>query len=130
MTTDAPELRVAGRGQLPEAFGLEPTDVPGTAIETQPGDAVIFDQDVQHGSFGDTTGRRMVAVSFVANAVTPEHTRFLAEAHAATNMCLRPHPALFESASPRLRAMAARLLELGFEALQTSSAAMRAEAQA
>jgi len=94
-------------------FGVSPADVPGFALETEPGDVAIFNQDAYHGSFGGV-GRRMFAMSFVTNPTTPEHVGYLRRAYGATNRTLRPHQTLVDSDRPRLRRMVSKLLELGF----------------
>ena len=45
------------------AWGMEGRDVPCAALETQPGDAVIFDGRTKHASFGGSTRRRMFTIN-------------------------------------------------------------------
>ena len=53
-------------------FGVEPRDMPGNlALETQPGDLVIFNHDLYHASFGGSTRRRM----FTMNLTRPCSTQ-------------------------------------------------------
>ena len=49
-------------GQL--AFGVEPEDLPAYAAESRPGDVVLFDQHLYHGSFGGHVGRRMFTLNY------------------------------------------------------------------
>ena len=95
-------------------FGVSPTEIPAFPLETEPGDVVFFDSDLHHGSFGGI-GRRMFAISLVPRPSSNEQVAFLRRAHAATKRALRPHVALVNSESPRLRGMVEPLLELGFE---------------
>ncbi len=47
-----------------ERFGVEPSDFPGSiALETNPGDLVIFNHDLYHASFGGSTRRRMFTMN-------------------------------------------------------------------
>ena len=107
-----------GRNADPEylPFGVSPAEVPAFPLQTQPGDVVFFDSDLHHGSFGGI-GRRMFAISLVPRPSSDEQVAFLRRAHAATKRTLRPHEALVNSDSPRLRGMVESLVELGFETL-------------
>ncbi len=42
-----------------DQLGISGPDVPAIALETQPGDLVMFNQDLKHASFGAGTRRRM-----------------------------------------------------------------------
>ena len=54
-----------------ELFGIAPRDFPGNvALETNPGDLVIFNHDTYHSSWGGSTRRRM----FTMNCTRHYHT--------------------------------------------------------
>ena len=56
-----------------ELFGVPPSEFPGSiAVETNPGDAVIFNHDLYHASFGGGTHRRMFTMNCIRHAKTPE----------------------------------------------------------
>lgn len=56
-----------------EQFGVEPRDFPGNvALETQPGDLLIFNHDTYHAAFGGNTRRRMFTMNCTRRAHTPE----------------------------------------------------------
>ena len=56
-----------------ELFGILPTEFPGSiAVETNPGDIVIFNHDLYHASFGGGTRRRMFTMNCTRQAKTPE----------------------------------------------------------
>ncbi len=56
-----------------ELLGVEPRDIPGNlALETQPGDLVIFNHDLYHASFGGSTRRRMFTMNLTRPCSTPE----------------------------------------------------------
>ena len=47
-------------------FGVHGSEVPAQALETSPGDLVVFDQSIKHASFGGSGRRRMFAMGFTA----------------------------------------------------------------
>src|SRR5262249_19505232 len=53
-------------GRCQETWGIHGRDVPALAVETQPGDLVLFDQNLKHASFGGGTRRRMFTLNFTA----------------------------------------------------------------
>ena len=56
-----------------ELFGIPPTEFPGNiAVETDPGDIVIFNHDLYHASFGGGNRRRMFTINCTRQAKTPE----------------------------------------------------------
>ncbi len=54
-------------------YGTDPLDIPSAALESDPGDAVFFNQLIFHAAFGGRTGRRMVAYTWAQAPSTPEH---------------------------------------------------------
>jgi hypothetical protein len=70
-----PEHLVRAEGINPnraeELFGVQPRDFPGSiAVETNPGDLVIFNHDLYHASFGGGTRRRMFTMNLTRNCKT------------------------------------------------------------
>ena len=56
-----------------ELFGVPPTEFPGSiAVETNPGDIVIFNHDLYHAAFGGGTRRRMFTMNCTRQAKTAE----------------------------------------------------------
>ena len=56
-----------------ELFGVPGSEFPGNvAIETDPGDVVIFNHDLYHASFGGGGRRRMFTMNCTRHARTPE----------------------------------------------------------
>ena len=49
--------------QTEEAFGVSGPEVPAVALETQPGDLIMFNQDLKHASYGGGTRRRMFTIN-------------------------------------------------------------------
>ena len=63
-----------------EMFGLPVDEFPGsTAIETNPGDVVIFNHDLYHASFGGGARRRMFTMNCTRHAKTPADDALLRE---------------------------------------------------
>ena len=48
-------------------FGLAPSDIPGVAIESEPGDALFFSHQLWHASFGGRSGRRMFTMNYMTS---------------------------------------------------------------
>ena len=51
------------RPETEDRLGLPGCDVPAVALESQPGDVVMFNQAIKHSSYGGSTRRRMFAIS-------------------------------------------------------------------
>lgn len=64
------DARQAGRSK--ELWGIEPQDVPATALESQPGDVVAFNHNLMHASFGGSARRRMFTLNNCSHCQTPE----------------------------------------------------------
>ncbi len=50
--------------QAPTMWGIEPDQVPALALNTQPGDLIMFNHQTKHASFGGGTRRRMFTLNF------------------------------------------------------------------
>ena len=59
-------------GQLTEAFGVDGPQLPAVALETEPGDVVVFNHRLKHASFGGDTRRRMFTIN-CCERVPSEH---------------------------------------------------------
>jgi hypothetical protein len=60
-----------------ELWGIEPREVPCTALETQPGDLVAFNHNLMHASFGGGARRRMFTMNFCRRCETEEEIKDL-----------------------------------------------------
>ena len=61
-----------------ELYGVAPRDYPGVeALETTPGDLVIFNHDTWHSAFGGGKRRRMFTMNVTRRAKTPEDIKTL-----------------------------------------------------
>ena len=95
-------------------FAVAGADTPSVAIESQPGDVVIFPETLWHAAFGGPPGRSQHAISFMANPVTDEEVAYVRGLYEGWNYSLHPPEQLVNSDRPRLRRMVSRLVELGF----------------
>lgn len=48
---------------IPEAFGGDGAGLPALALETGPGDVVVFNHNLKHAAFGGSTRRRMFTIN-------------------------------------------------------------------
>ena len=64
--------RQAGRSG--ELWGIAGKDVPGVALESEPGDVVMFDHNLMHASFGGSGWRRMFTLNLCARCETSAET--------------------------------------------------------
>ena len=92
-------------------FGLGPTEIPGVALETDPGDIVFFNQKIFHGVYGDQPGRRHLKLRFVAWPETDEQIASLMR-YGNRGRIYRPDDVFVNSDNPHIRAMVDPLLEL------------------
>jgi hypothetical protein len=54
-----------------ESFGIHGSEVPSMALESTPGDVVVFNHNLHHASFGGSNTRRMFTLNFCQHAATP-----------------------------------------------------------
>lgn len=97
-------------------FGLAPEEVPHLALATEPGDVLVFPENLLHCAFGTRFPRRQIAISFLQFPWREDQIIHL-KARAATlpDGAYQPR-SLLTHRNPRLRAMVAGLAELGFAA--------------
>ena len=104
-------LNEQGADSSMKIYGLNPTDLPGVAVESDPGDIVFFSQKIYHGVYGKQPGRRYLKLRFVAWPETDEQIASLMR-YGNRGRIYRPDDAFFNSDNPRIRAMVDPLLEL------------------
>ena len=56
-------IATSGSNRTEQDWGIPGTDVPGLAIEAEPGDLVVFNHRIKHASFGGGTSRRMFTIN-------------------------------------------------------------------
>jgi hypothetical protein len=64
------DARRAGRSM--ELWGIPMNAVPAIALESRPGDVVVFNHNLMHASFGGSARRRMFTLNCASHAATPE----------------------------------------------------------
>ena len=98
------------------AFVVAPSDLPGVALESQSGDVIVHTEDVLHASFGGGDRRYQLTWNFFGNPESERQIEYVKEWYASGNTrSLRPAESWVSSDRPRIRRMASRLVELGFE---------------
>ena len=70
-----PIAEVPDSGRMP--FGVASSELPSESIPTDPGDAIFFNQNLWHGTFGGSVGRRQFSVTFYAEPTTDPHIAYL-----------------------------------------------------
>ena len=101
-------LQAQHQESCPGAFGVDGPDLCGYPLETDPGDAVVFNHYLFHGVYGKQDVRRYVALKFAAEPTTQAHYE-----------ALRPHrqaaasldESYRHSDRPRVKGMVQKLLE-------------------
>lgn len=96
-------------------FGVAPSEVPHYALESEPGDLVVFTEDLLHASFGGKAGRHQHACSFMAGPKTEADVEWLRGVYKRYRFALHPSRSFVNSERPRIRRMVSKLVELGFE---------------
>jgi hypothetical protein len=99
--------------------------VPCFPLESQPGDAVMFNQNLWHASFGGRTGRRMFTLNFGARPALADQVEYLRRTYQGNlrnvqNMQRTDTGRVYDdrflgSDRPRIHRMVEKLVELGFK---------------
>ena len=66
------EWQALRSGNAQELWGIEQSEVPSVALESQPGDVVAFNHNLMHSAFGGSSQRRMFTMNLSSRAQTPE----------------------------------------------------------
>lgn len=90
-------------------FGVEPHEMPGVALESNPGDVVFFNQSLYHAIFNGWAGRRYIALKFAHKPGSAEDVDALME---YSPYVFDPAESFLNSDSPRIRGMVEGLSEL------------------
>ena len=96
-------------------FSVPGRETPGYPMETQPEDLLFFDSRAHHGAFGGRPGRSNIQMVYFPEPAGDEEVEVLRQVHDRTEYHLRVPETFLNSDRPRLRSMASRLVELGFE---------------
>lgn len=103
-------LQDAHLGGDPNPFGVDGTRIPGCAVETEPGDIVLFNQWLYHAVYGKAGKRRVIVFKFGPRPRTEAHRNMLRE---GAPQGFRPPVSFLESQRPRLRRLAEGMEAVG-----------------
>lgn len=99
-------LQDAHNGGDPSPFGVEGPRIPGCAIETQPGDIVLFNQWLYHAVYGKAGKRRVIVFKFGPRPRTEAHLNMLRD---GSPSIFTPHASFLKSERPRIRQLVERM---------------------
>ena len=106
-----PQQNINDRDAMP--FGVAQEDIPCVALESVPGDVIVFTEHVFHSAFGSKKGRMQISTEYAANPTTDEQIAALREQHDKFTFSYHPVQSYIDSDKPRIRRMVSRLVELG-----------------
>ena len=96
-------------------FGVSGPEMPSVALESRPGDVIVFTESLFHGAFGGEAGRYQHAINFMAPPVTEEQEAWLRRLYEGWTYALHPAETFVNSDRPRIRRLVSRLMDMGFE---------------
>ena len=94
-----------------QPWGLRPEEVPHIAVESDPGDVLLFTEDILHSSFGSPGMRRQLTINFMAYPRSDAQIHGLRE---RVGQSVEVPASFLSSGDVRRKKMVARLDELGF----------------
>ena len=96
------ESHLKGTDEAPSLFGITGDQIPAVTLESNPGDIVVFNQNIKHSSWGGSDRRRMFTMNFserYPDHLIPDLKDFLAGE--ARFFIDRMHgPAMIKTATP------------------------------
>ena len=99
-------------------FGVSGPNTPGYPMETRPGDVLFFDTRAYHGAFGGNPGRSNIQMVYFPEPADDDEIEILRKVYHQTQFHLRVPESFLNSDQPRLKTMASKLVELGFETMK------------
>lgn len=96
-------------------LGLSGPEVPCVYLESEPGDLIVFLEEIYHSAFGGRAGRPRIALNFEAAPSTDARVEVMKTEYTNTKYMYRPASSLLESDSRRFRDMTMPLHDLGFD---------------
>ena len=85
-----------------QPFGLPASEIPCMALESQPGDVILFDHRLWHASFGGGRRRRYLAMKFAQRPTAARHIASLRKYGAGV---FAPAESFVRHEDPRIRAL-------------------------
>jgi len=83
------------------------------ALESDPGDAVIFNTKIYHGAIGDGADRRAIYINYIQEPRTPEQEDYITSMHPDDNPYYTAE--LFEGATPKRMRMLSFLKDTRYD---------------
>jgi hypothetical protein len=99
-------------------FGVADEDVPCVALESEPGDVIVFTERAFHSAYGSKIGRLQITAEYNSNPTTDDQIAELREFHDRARWSYHPVQSYIDSDNPRIRRMISRLVELGCRPIQ------------
>ena len=97
-------------------YGVPQSELPSVALESRPGDVVVFTESLLHASFGGSAGRYQHAMTYVQTPVQEKDIAQVRGSYERSKYSYRPCKSSINSDNPRIRKLVAPLVEWGFEA--------------
>ncbi len=97
----------------PGCFGVQGPQIPSCAVETEPGDIVLFNQWLYHAVYGKAGKRRVIVFKFGPRPRKESHQAMLRD---GAPDVFRPHASFRDSEIPRIRRLVDGFFELGKKA--------------
>ena len=94
-------------------FGVADEEVPCVALESEPGDVIVFTEPVFHSAFGSGIPRIQITVEYGSNPTTKEQIEEVIQHSREYTWSYNPSQSYIDSDRPRIRRMVSRLVELG-----------------
>ncbi len=110
MHEDLEAFQLSHAESEPRFFGMAGSDVPCYAVETEPGEMMLFNQSLYHAVYGKSGRRRYIALKYAARPISDEHIASLKRWSAYV---FHPEEVLQNSDGPRIQRMVKGLVELG-----------------
>lgn len=98
------------QGQSVRPFDVPGPNMPSVSLESNPGDAIFFNQSIWHAIFNGWAGRRYIALKFVGRPQTDNH---LASLHYYAGGMFDPHQNWLASDDARIQSIVSELPTLG-----------------
>jgi hypothetical protein len=94
-------------------FGVDGKDLPYFPLVSEPGDLIVFNQNLWHGVFNAGPGRRFIVLKFASKPTENWHVKELTR---YKQDVLSPDNRWLNSKFPRIRGMVQQLADIGEEA--------------
>ena len=94
-------------------FGVADEEIPCVALESEPGDVIVFTEPVYHSAFGSGIGRMQITAEYGSNPTSKEQIEELRQNSREYTWTYHSSQSYINSDRPRIRRMVSRLVELG-----------------